>query len=129
VTQTRKGDIEYSAVTEFKLYSHPFLQTKRNLMGSRKSVFVIDLTYVVDLSEVDVHIPAHIEFLDQIYEQGLFLASGAKVPRTGGIILAIASSREALEAKLLLDPFKKEGLAKYQITEFHASKHKSNFFD
>ncbi|NVO56942.1 GTP cyclohydrolase [Rhodobacteraceae bacterium B1Z28] len=94
-----------------------------------KSVFVVDLNYVVTLPEIDAHIPGHVEFLDQCYEAGLFLASGAKIPRTGGVIIASAPSRESLEAHLAQDPFHINGVAEYKITEFQAKKHKPNFFD
>ena len=85
-------------------------------------MYIIDLTYTAPLEQVDRLLKAHIAFLDKQYEQGHFLASGRKVPRTGGIILALAASREVLEGILAEDPFHKEGLAEYGITEFVPSK-------
>lgn len=61
-------------------------------------------------------------FLDNFFASGTFLASGPKQPRTGGIILATAPSLPALEAILEEDPFKREQLAHYEITEFIPSK-------
>ena len=40
------------------------------------------------------------------------------MPREGGIILADAPSRAALEAVLGEDPFHQAGVARYEITEF-----------
>ncbi|MBD8875459.1 YciI family protein [Roseibium polysiphoniae] len=83
-----------------------------------KSVFVLDLEYAVELDAVDAQLAAHRVFLEQNYERGVFLASGPKVPRTGGVILAAASSWDQIEAIVRDDPFHKNGLAIYRITEF-----------
>ncbi|WP_261842748.1 YciI family protein [Aliamphritea ceti] len=61
-------------------------------------------------------------FLDNFFASGTFLASGPKQPRTGGIILATAPSLPALKAILEEDPFKREQLAHYEITEFIPNK-------
>ncbi len=52
-------------------------------------VFIVQLTYKAPLNEVDKYLPAHREFLDYYYKQGLFLASGPMKPRVGGIIIAL----------------------------------------
>lgn len=90
-------------------------------------MFVVSITYKADLSAVDKLIPQHIEFLEKFYEQGNFLASGRKVPRTGGVILATADSKEALKAILAEDPFYKNNLAHYEIIEFIPSKYAPGF--
>ena len=48
--------------------------------------------------------------------RGWFLASGRKVPRTGGVILAIGE-RAGIEAYVAADPFTIHGIAEYEITE------------
>lgn len=85
-------------------------------------MFIVSLTYVVELAQIETHLPAHIAWLERGYAAGLFLASGLKVPRTGGIILAQADDLAALEAVLAEDPFQVHGLAQYQVTEFIPSK-------
>ncbi|WP_319633517.1 YciI family protein [Pelagibius marinus] len=97
-------------------------------MSEVRSLYVVDLTYIVPLSEVDQHVPAHIDFLDKSYASGLFLASGAKVPRTGGVIIAMSPTKSELEDHLAEDPFQQNGVAKYEITEFKASKHQPHLF-
>ncbi len=84
-------------------------------------MFVIDMQYVVPLTMVDAALEAHVAFLREQYERGLFLLSGRKVPRTGGVILARGVSRAELDAILETDPFKRQGLARYTVTEFVAS--------
>ncbi|MEI8608774.1 YciI family protein [Enterovibrio sp. Hal110] len=84
-------------------------------------MFVVSLTYTVALSEVDQYIDAHIAYLEKHYAEGHFLASGRKVPRTGGIILARANDRAHLDAILRADPFYQAGVADYDIMEFEPS--------
>jgi uncharacterized protein YciI len=84
-------------------------------------MFIVDLTYIVPLETLDAHMGEHMKFLRKYYKQNLFLASGRKVPRTGGIILVLAKSKEETEKIISEDPFYKRKLAKFTITEFLAS--------
>lgn len=81
-------------------------------------MFIISLTYKVSTATVDEYIPAHVEYLKEQYAKGTFIASGRKVPRTGGIILSNAESRETVEIAITADPFYVNGVADYEITEF-----------
>jgi uncharacterized protein YciI len=83
-------------------------------------MFVISLTYQASLDEIDAALPAHVEWLREGYDRGLFVASGRKVPRTGGMIFAIGE-RETIERKLENDPFRQAGFATYDVTEFVAT--------
>lgn len=85
-------------------------------------MFIVDLTYKVELERVEEFLEQHIQFLNEQYDLGNFVASGRKVPRMGGIILAVVEERDALERILEKDPFKAHQLADYQITEFVPSK-------
>lgn len=77
--------------------------------------FVVNLTYQRPLPEVNANLEAHRNFLLQHYAKGHFLASGPKSPRTGGVILASADSPQQLEAWLLEDPFRQNGIATYEV--------------
>ncbi|MEO0937646.1 MAG: YciI family protein [Pseudomonadota bacterium] len=92
------------------------------LIPKDQNLFVVDLHYVEPFEKIDPEIDAHIEFLDRNYAIGTFIASGAKVPRTGGVIIATATSRDALEHILASDPFYAKDLARYTITEFRPTK-------
>lgn len=83
-------------------------------------MFIINLTYKTELEKVDQFLKDHIEFLNEQYELEHFLASGRKIPRTGGIILSNIESE--LEKIIEKDPFKKNGVADYELTEFVPSK-------
>lgn len=84
-------------------------------------MFVIELDYIADLSEIDACMPEHVAWLKRQYAAGRFLVSGRKVPRDGGIILAVGSSREQIEALVKDDPFIRRGLARFRVIEFRAS--------
>ncbi len=86
-------------------------------------MFIVDLKYIVPLEELDGHMEAHIQYLKKYYEQNVFVASGRKVPRTGGIILALAKDEEALKKILMEDPFYKHLLADFTITQFLTSQY------
>ena len=84
-------------------------------------MFVIDLTYKADLGEIDAHMAAHVRFLKKYYASGNFLASGRKIPRDGGIILAVGKSRREIEAIVKEDPFYNHDLADFRVIEFRVS--------
>jgi uncharacterized protein YciI len=84
-------------------------------------MFVIELTYKVDLAEIDAHMVAHVKFLKKYYASGNFLVSGRKIPRDGGIILAVGTSREQIQSIIQEDPFYARGLADFRIVEFRVS--------
>jgi uncharacterized protein YciI len=84
-------------------------------------MFVIELSYKVDLERIDAAMKPHMAFLRKHYAAGTFVMSGRKVPRDGGIILARAGSREEVEALMAEDPFCKQGLAEFRVLEFRAS--------
>ncbi|RPI57194.1 MAG: GTP cyclohydrolase [Acidobacteria bacterium] len=84
-------------------------------------MFVIELIYKADLAVIDAHMKAHMKFLKKYYAAGNFLVSGRKIPRDGGIILAVGTGRAHIEAIVGEDPFVEHGLADVRIIEFRAS--------
>ncbi|MBW5445391.1 GTP cyclohydrolase [Cohnella sp. CFH 77786] len=81
-------------------------------------MFLILLKYKASLDAVERYLPEHKAFLETYYGQGLFLLSGRKVPRNGGVILAAGSDRELVEETVRQDPFYKHEIADYEIVEF-----------
>ncbi|MFC3395587.1 YciI family protein [Brenneria rubrifaciens] len=82
-------------------------------------MFIVNLTYNKPIDVVETHLEGHIEWLKKYYTQGVFIASGRKIPRTGGVIFAKTMERQALETVLAEDPF--NAVADYNITEFAPS--------
>jgi uncharacterized protein YciI len=84
-------------------------------------MFVITLTYLRPLEELDALMPQHVDWLKKQYDAGVFIASGRQKPRTGGVILARSVSRSRLNAILSADPFVKSGCASFVLVEFKPS--------
>ncbi|GGX00061.1 YciI family protein [Streptomyces chartreusis] len=85
-------------------------------------MFVLELTYTAPIEAVDTVLEAHVGWLDEQYAKGTFLASGPKDPRDGGVILAVAEDRAAIERIAATDPFVGAGVCAYRVTEFVATK-------
>ncbi|AZB10304.1 GTP cyclohydrolase [Chryseobacterium sp. G0162] len=90
-------------------------------------MFIISLTYKVPIENVERYIPEHNSFLQKHYDLGFFIASGRKEPRTGGIIICRAASKNEVEQIIKDDPFNIHQIADYDITEFIPSKYNENF--
>lgn len=83
-------------------------------------MFILSLRYTAPLDEVDAHMEAHVAWLKQGHAAGSFLAWGRKVPREGGIILAVGGRAE-VEAVAATDPFVIAGVAEVELIEFRPS--------
>ncbi|MFF2080223.1 YciI family protein [Kitasatospora sp. NPDC058162] len=84
-------------------------------------MFILELTYTAELARIDEALAEHVAWLEAQYAAGAFLASGRKVPRDGGVIVAVGQDRAAIEALVATDPFARLGLAEYRVTEFVAT--------
>jgi uncharacterized protein YciI len=94
---------------------------------TENQMFIVSLTYKTELSEVDQYIEAHVRFLDKYYTAGKFIASGRKVPRTGGIILIHAAGKAEVDSIIKEDPFYIADVADYEVTEFIPTKTAKEF--
>lgn len=83
-------------------------------------VCLILITYVVPLDEIDRLMKAHIDWLERGYAEGLFLMSGRREPRSGGVIVCRGHKAE-VEALAASDPFTASGAATIEVIEFNAS--------
>lgn len=91
------------------------------------NLFVVLLKYKSTLDQIDLKRTEHIEFLDKFYALDVFVLSGPKSPRTGGVIIARAQNLEELQGILKQDPFYTNDLAEYEIHEFTPTKQNKNF--
>ncbi|QUW95101.1 YciI family protein [Streptomyces sp. V17-9] len=85
-------------------------------------MFVLELSHTAPREAVDAVLEEHVAWLDGLYEQGVFLASGPKEPRDGGVVLAVAEDRARIEEIIAGDPFVGAGVCAYRVTEFVATK-------
>ncbi|WP_337270036.1 YciI family protein [Oryzifoliimicrobium ureilyticus] len=79
-------------------------------------MLIISLTYLKSTEEADRFMQGHMEWVKRGYLEKGFIASGRKVPRTGGVILA-KGNKEDIQAYLDIDPFATEGIASYDVVE------------
>lgn len=84
-------------------------------------MFIITLTYTKPLEVIDALLKEHIDYLKRQYATGVFLASGRRIPREGGVIFARAQDKSALMDILSEDPFFRESAASYDVVEFAAT--------
>lgn len=89
-------------------------------------MFIVELNYKAPLAEIDEAMRAHVAFLKKQYASGTFLMSGRKIPRDGGVIVAMGPSRQAIEELMAEDPFCARGLAEFRVIEFRASQRAPN---
>lgn len=98
-----------------------------NYLKEKINMFILNLTYIKPINEVEKYLPSHILFLDKYYSTEKFICSGRKNPRTGGIILCNAKNINEVNAILQEDPFYKEKIASYEVVEFLPTKYSDNF--
>ncbi|WP_203522488.1 YciI family protein [Sodalis ligni] len=79
-------------------------------------MFIVELTYEEPIEKVEELLEGHIAWLKEFYAAGVFIASGRKVPRNGGIIFTKSMDRSELNTVLSSDPF--NAVANYKVTEF-----------
>lgn len=85
-------------------------------------MYAVILTYTRPIPEVDAQMEGHRAWLEAHYASGLFVLSGRRVPRTGGVILARGGTEAELQAHLAEDPFAIAGVARYEIYAFEPSR-------
>jgi len=103
-------------------------QREGGLAAGFLPMFIIELIYKAPLEDIDAHMRAHMSFLKKHYTSGHFLVSGRKVPRDGGIIVAVGKDRAEIEAIAGQDPFCQKGLADFRVIEFRASQKGDKLF-
>lgn len=86
-------------------------------------MILVEINYIVPINIVEENTVTHREWLDQQINKGLLLMAGPKVPRTGGIIIALGNDKAKIEELFKEDPFYVNKVADYKITEFVAGKY------
>jgi uncharacterized protein YciI len=79
------------------------------------------------LEEIEALLSAHVQFLDEQYEQKKFIFSGRRNPRIGGVICADVRTEDELNTILKKDPFYQQKVADYEIIEFTPTKYDPRF--
>jgi len=95
------------------------------LLGRKKerNMFIVLLTYLKSLEEVQKVLDSHITYLEKYYSLQKFICSGPQNPRVGGVILCTAKDIDEVNEIIKEDPFYYEKIAKYQIIHFTPTKY------
>jgi uncharacterized protein YciI len=88
-------------------------------------MYIVSLSYHRPIEEVDNHLAGHITWLKRHFQEGSFIASGRKNPRTGGVILVKDMERAQLDTILAQDPF--TAVAHYDVTHVALTTASSGF--
>ncbi|MBU2960630.1 hypothetical protein KO516_07335 [Citreicella sp. C3M06] len=91
-----------------------------SLIPEGNRLFVIDIDYTAPFEEVQKVLAPHMDYVRACYASGVFLMSGPKEPRTGGIVIA-QGTRAQIDGIIAGDPFTTAGVVATTITEFSAS--------
>ena len=90
-------------------------------------MFVVLLSYIKPIAEVDALMREHVTCLNEHYDAGRFVVSGRRVPRTGGVIVARGDDRDEIERIVASDPFVSGGVATSAVIQFRASQTADGF--
>jgi uncharacterized protein YciI len=95
--------------------------------GSGLTHFLLEGEHIVPFEQrAPELIAAHRAFLQAGYDKGDLLLSGPTIPPKGGVLVARAASREALDAMLAEEHYVKAGVMRFvAITAFHPVMHQT----
>lgn len=85
-------------------------------------MYIVVLEFTRPLDVVDLALPDHVAWSTRQYEAGHFLVSGRQIPPDGVVILAKAMTRGRLDAIMATCPYVVQRLARYEVTEFRATR-------
>lgn len=86
-------------------------------MAEAQTGFVLISRYTAPRERIEELVPEHRVYLERHFASGLFVASGRRVPWTGGVIVA-RGTRADVETAVMEDPFTREGVAETEIVQF-----------
>jgi len=89
-------------------------------------IHIISIKFEKSLEIIDKILDDHRKFLKTGYQQNLFIASGPKTPRTGGVIIAKGDLNE-IKKFLEKDPYNINDAATYSYESFNAVLHNDDF--
>jgi uncharacterized protein YciI len=90
-------------------------------------MFVLLLSYIRPLAEVDALMREHVAWLNKHYAAGRFVVSGRRIPRSGGVVVARGDDRDEIERIAAEDPFVSGGVATCEVIQFRASQTAEGF--
>ena len=118
----RRGSVFFRcarAETDARFVRYPPLPVLACPGYEEAMLFVVLMHYTKPLADVDAVRPEHYRHLERAAAEGTMLAWARRDPPTGGVLVAAAPDRAALERVLAEDPYVRAGVAKPEIVEFN----------
>lgn len=85
-------------------------------------MFVVLLRFAEGRANAPQWMAGHQAWLQQGFDEGVFLLSGSLQPQQGGAVLVRQLSREALQQRVQEDPFVAQGVVTAEILDIAASR-------
>ena len=120
---SRRGSVFFRcarAEEDARFVRYPLLPVHSCPGYEEAMLFVILMQYTRPLGEVDAVRAEHVAHLERYAAQGMVLAWARRDPPAGGVLVAAAPDRAALERVLAEDPYVKAGVAMPEVVEFSA---------
>lgn len=120
-TANRRGSVFFRcarAEDDARFVRYPPLPVQSCPGYEEAMLFVVLMNYSQPLEAVDSIRAEHIRHIESWAERGIFRAWARRNPPSGGVLVAAAPDRAALERVLAEDPYVKAGVANPEIVEF-----------
>ncbi len=85
-------------------------------------MYIVFLKFSKNRSQAQKFMEAHMKWVKQGIEDGIFLLVGSIKPGLGGAIIAYNTNMEDLKKRVDADPFVSEGIVTMEITEIEPAK-------
>lgn len=90
-------------------------------------MFAAHSIYLKPVEEVDKYLDAHRAYVKTLYEKGIAICSGPKIPRISGFILMKTTNKEEALEIIKHDPYVIHGVARYDVIEFEVRSRAEGF--
>ncbi len=107
------------ADTDARFVRYPVLPVLTCSGFEEAMLFVVLIHYTAPLDRVDAVRADHVRHLETYAARGVFHAWARRDPATGGVLIARAPDRAALEAVVAEDPYVRAGVARAEIVAFN----------
>ncbi|WP_140630570.1 YciI family protein [Methylibium rhizosphaerae] len=80
-------------------------------------MFCVFLRFSRNKAQAAQHMAGHQRWIQEGFDDGVFLLTGSLADQHGGMVLAHNTTRDALQARVALDPFVAEDVVAAEITQ------------
>lgn len=84
-------------------------------------MFIVLLKFSRGKDKASALLDGHKKWIQQGFDDGIFMLAGSLQPGLGGSVMAHGISRDALETRIAQDPFVREHVVTAEILEIDAS--------